>query len=328
MTASNHQVTEPPGGRSRPEAIFVVGVSRSGTTLMRNVLNSHSEIAIAPENHYLGHLMPGAGYRDQFRREGELDDDETIRRIVDRIYSRAFQQGGRLRPVSPYWRWLKRHVARGDLEGRLLAAPRTEQGQFDAFLRAYADAHAAAVIGEKTPAHVGFVDTLLTWYPGGRVVHMIRDPRAVYVSELRRRLESPTAVPYRLLVKSPPLFRAFILLETTWAWAAAVGWHRRLARSHPDAYRPVRFRDLVTAPEATIDGLCAFLGVAPQPRMLEQQVTSRGVQLGRSGFDAGAADRWQASITRREATWIARLLGRRLDEMGYSRHWEPPGSPL
>ncbi len=71
----------------------MVGVSRSGTTLMRNVLNSHSRVGIAPENHYLGHLLPGGGYRDLFRREGDLGDDETIGRIVRRIYSPAFQQG-------------------------------------------------------------------------------------------------------------------------------------------------------------------------------------------------------------------------------------------
>ena len=66
-----------------PEAIFVVGVSRSGTTLMRNVLNSHSRLGIAPENHYLGHLLPGGGYRDAFRREGGLADDQTITQEPD-----------------------------------------------------------------------------------------------------------------------------------------------------------------------------------------------------------------------------------------------------
>ena len=32
---------------------------------------------------------------------------------------------------------------------------------------------------------------------------------------------------------------------------------------------------------------------------------------------AGAADRWQASIGRRQAAWLRRLLGRRIAEMGY-----------
>jgi hypothetical protein len=315
---------EPPAGSREPAAIFVVGVSRSGTTLMRNVLNSHSRIAIAPENHYLGHLLPGAGYRRLFRQEGDLADDQAIRRIVARIYSEAFQRDDRVRPVSPYWRWVKRHYAPEELERRLLAAPRTERGQFDALLRAFADARGGSVIGEKTPAHIAFADTLMGWYPGARIVHMIRDPRGVYVSELRRRLETPTAIPYRWLVRLPLLFRVFVLLQTTWAWAGAVRRHRRLRRRYPGAYRLVRFRDLVQQPEATIRDVCMFLGVDYEPAMLEQEVTSRGVTLGRSGFDATAADRWRGSISSREAAWIDRLLGRRLDEMGYERSPDRP----
>lgn len=306
-----------------PEAVFVVGVSRSGTTLMRNVLNSHSRIAIAPENHYLGHLLPGGGYRHSFRHEGSLSDDETIRRIVARVYSAAFQGGTRLRPVSPFWRWVKRSVAPDELERRLLAAPRTEAGQFDAFLQVYADERAKAIKGEKTPAHVAYVDELLGWYPGAKVIHMIRDPRGVFVSELRRRLDTPTAVPYRWLVRVPPLFRAFVLLETAWAWAGAVSDHRRLRDRHPGAYRLVRFEDLVRDPDGTVQALCDFLGVGMEPAMLDQQVTSRGTHLGRSGFDAGAADRWESSIGRGQAAWLQRLLGRRLAELGYEA-WPPP----
>ncbi len=152
---------------------------------------------------------------------------------------------------------------------------------------------------------------------------MIRDPRAVFVSELRRRLDAPTAVPYRWLVRLPPVFRGFVLLETAWAWAGAVRHHRRLSRLFPHAYRLVRFEDLVHAPVRTVDSLCAFLGIEPEPGMLEQEVTSRGAQLGQSGFDAGAADRWQASISHGQAGWLVRLLGRRLEEMGYPRVVSP-----
>ena len=309
--------------RDEPTAIFVVGVSRSGTTLMRHVLNSHSRVGIAPENHYLGHLLPRGGYRHVFRRSGDLADDETIRHIVGRIYAAEFQRGTRLRPVSPFWRWLRRSVPREDLHQRLRAADRTERGQFDAFLRAYADANGKAIVGEKTPAHIAFVDTLFEWYPGARVVHMIRDPRAVFVSELRRRLDTPTAVPYRWLVHLPPLFRGFVLLETAWAWAGAVRHHRRLSRLVPLAYRLVRFEDLVRSPQAALEDVCSFLGLDPEPAMLEQEVTSRGAQLGQSGFDAGAADRWRASIGAGQAAWLVRLLGRRLEEMGYPRV-DPP----
>ena len=61
--------------------------------------------------------------------------------------------------------------------------------------------------------------------------------------------------------------------------------------------------------------------------MLQQEVTSRGAQLGQSGFDAGAADRWQASIGPRQDAWLRRLLGRRIPEMGYDPATERAAVP-
>jgi hypothetical protein len=302
-----------------PEAIFVVGVSRSGTTLMRMVLSRHSRIAIADENHFLGHLLPGQGARDDFRRVGDLRDDAAVRRLVDRIYSEAFQRGSRLRPTSPFWRWLVRRVPRAELEQRLLAGERSERGVFTAVMRAEADRKHKAIFGEKTPAHIRWADTLLAWYPNARIVHMVRDPRGVYRSELRRRTAHPESLPYRWLVTVPPLMRAFVLLETAWAWAGAVADHRRLSRRYPAHYRMVRFEDLVRTPDTEIDRVCAFLGVTPERRMLKQKVVSKGDRLGEAGFDAGAADRWRASITPGEMRLLAWLLGRRIEEMGYAR---------
>ena len=304
----------PPG---EPEAIFIVGVSRSGTTLLRRILDSHSRIAIATENHYLGHLVAWEGARAYFRRVGDLREDAAVRRLVGLIYSDGFQRRSRFREVSPYWRWLVARVPRSDVEARLLASDRTERGVFAAFLRLYADRRGKAIMGEKTPAHLGYAETLLAWFPGARVVHMMRDPRAIYVSELRRRMERPESAPYRWLVRVPPAFRAFVLVQVSLAWAVAVGRHRRLARAFPEAYRLLRFEDLVAAPESSLDALCAFLGVEPEPRMLEQRVISKGANAGQAGFDAEAADRWRASIGSLGQRAITALVGGRLGEMGY-----------
>ncbi len=184
-----------------PEAIFIVGVSRSGTTLMRRILDKHSRIGIATENHYLGHLLAWEGTRSYFRRVGDLREDASIRRLVELIYSGDLQRRSRLRELSPYWRWLTERVPREDIEAYLLASDRSERGVFQAFLRIYADRRGKVIMGEKTPAHLAYVDTLLTWFPDARVIHCMRDPRAIYVSELRRRSEHAVGFPYRQLAR-------------------------------------------------------------------------------------------------------------------------------
>lgn len=300
-----------------PEAIFIVGVSRSGTTLMRRVLDKHSRIGIATENHYLGHLLPWEGTRHYFGRLGDLHDDAAVHALVELIYSDGLQRRSRLRELSPYWRWLTGRVPREDIEAYLLASDRTERGLFEAFLRIYADRRGKAVMGEKTPAHLGYVEELLDWFPDGRVIHCLRDPRAIYVSELRRRSGHAVGFPYRQLAAAPALMAGFVLLEVAWAWARAVHRHRALSHRYPEHYRLVRFEDLVAAPEATLDDVCDFLGVTFEPRMLEQKVTSRGARVGSAGFDAGAAERWREHIDSGAQAALQLLLGRRLGEMGY-----------
>jgi hypothetical protein len=302
---------------SEPEAIFVVGASRSGTTLMRHLLELSHRIALAPENHFLGHLRRSEGARYYFRRAGDLKSDETIRRITEMLYSGEFQRRSRWREVSPFWRWLIANVPREETERRLLAAERDERGLFVAFLRTWADAKVRPIMGEKTPAHLAYVDTLLEWFPDGRVVHMIRDPRAVYVSDLRRRRNRVTR-PYSWFAKLPGLLPLIILLQTSVVWRGAVARHSSYQKRYPERYRLVRFEDLVRQPDETLGALYAFLGVALPANPTDVSVTSRGFSEGEHGLDAAAADRWRKHIGRGARRFLEFVLRGPMRRIGYA----------
>jgi hypothetical protein len=302
---------------SEPEAVFVVGASRSGTTLMRHLLELSDRIALAAESHFLGHLRRSEGARYYFRRAGDLKADETMRRITDLLYSGEFQRRSRWRELSPFWRWLIATVPRAETEQRLLAAERDERGLFVAFLRTYADAKGRPIIGEKTPAHLAYVDTLLEWFPDGRVVHMIRDPRAVYVSDLRRRRKRLTR-PYSWFARVPGLLAVVILLQTGLVWRGAVVRHTTYARRYPDNYTLVRFEDLVRQPDVTLAALYAFLGVALPANPTDVAVTSRGFSEGEHGLDAAAADRWRKHIGRVPQRFLELVLRGPMRRIGYT----------
>ncbi len=301
---------------TEPEAIFIVGAARSGTTLMRNILERSPRIALARENHYLGHLRESEGARFYFRRLGALEADETVRRIVEMVYSGEFQRRSRMREVSIFWRWLAENVPQSEMESRLLAAERTERGVFAAFMRAYADQQGRPVMGEKTPAHVAYVDTLLEWFPDGRVVHMLRDPRGVFVSDLRRRRQK-LRKPYSWLARVPGALSLVILLQSIWVWRGAVKRHFSYERRHPGRYTLVRFEDVVTRPDETLGALFAFLGVEAPPDPTNVKVMARGFKWGEEGLDAEAADRWRQHIGRGANWFIWRVCGGLARRFGY-----------
>lgn len=299
-----------------PEAVFVVGASRSGTSLMRTLLELSERVAIARENHFVGHLRESEGARFYFRRAGDLGTDDTMRQIVEMIYSGEFERRSRWREVSTFWHWLQDNVPRDEMERRLLAAERTERGLFVAFLLTYADRKARPIIGEKTPPHLAYVDTLLEWFPDGRVVHMLRDPRAVYVSDLRRR-RNKLRKPYSWFARVPGVLPLVILLQTAIVWRGAVERHFDYVERFPQRYRLVRFEDLVRDPLETLVGLYAFLGIALPDDPTNVKVVSQGFRGGEHGLDAAAADRWREHISGLSRRFLEVLLRGPMRRMGY-----------
>jgi hypothetical protein len=298
------------------EAVFVVGVHRSGTTLMRSILNSSSRLGLANENHYLGHLVAAQGVHADVRRLGDLHDDRVLDRVVAHLYDRVARPG-RFRAPSRAWIWLTRNVPRDEFRARLAASDRGERAVFETLLRAYADRKGKAIIGEKTPAHVRYGATLLAWFPGGRIIHMLRDPRAIYVSDLRRRRLHPGALPYRLLRHIPPLLAGVLLVQTTLAWQESVLRSRENRRRHADRYLVVRFEDLVTDPRSEVERICRFLGIDFEEAMMDRVVESHGQALGSAGFDARAADRWRSQLSPLAKLWFRTWLGGRMRAAGY-----------
>ena len=175
--------------------LFVVGVSRSGTTLMRRILNRSTQVALCDENFFLGHLISREGMRHKFRRFAPLSEDANVGRLVSWLYSPEFFRYSRFRKPNWQWRWFLENIDRETMERRLLAGDRSDRAVFSLLMDLFAEAQGAEVRGEKTPAHVRHISTIMAWYPQGRVIHMMRDPRAIYASEVRRRRANPETVP-------------------------------------------------------------------------------------------------------------------------------------
>ncbi len=306
---------------ARPEGAaghaFLVGMPRTGSTLLRHVLNRSPRMVIASETHFLArsHRL-----RLPERLAGARRAPESLPAIVADLRSLSF------------WPWLGRNVTAAELESRLRATDLTERGLFELMLTIYAEAHRDElvrhlVIGEKTPAHLGEVPTLVGWFPDARIVHTVRDPRGVYASRLRRAQQGEWGIKARMpwlpgwLVD--PLLPPIEAVYAARSWNAAATWDRRLPGELGERYLRIRFEDLVTEPEATVRQVCGFLGVEFVPAMLlDADIVGSSFESdrhARAGFDATIADRWRREV----GGPVGRLLGwatrRDLARLGYRR---------
>jgi hypothetical protein len=156
--------------KDRPPVPFVVGMNRSGTTLLRMMLDSHPELTIPPETHFVPDVIRACRRGDgtpesvlaamKSRREwGDFDfsDDEMLGLLRDR--GRKLDAGEALR----------------------------------AFYDAYAERQGKARWGEKTPRYVGKMRQIQAALPEARFVHVVRDGRDVALSVLDRTVRDLTA---------------------------------------------------------------------------------------------------------------------------------------
>lgn len=151
-----HRVPVPDGGEA--PVPFVVGVSRSGTTLLRLMLDAHPELAIPPETHFVPTL------RD-LDAEGRTLRERFLQKVVGthvwaefRLSAEALSR--ELEEIEPF------NVSAG----------------IRAFYGAYARRFGKSRFGDKTPGYVVSMTAIRELLPEARFIHLIRDGRDVALS--------------------------------------------------------------------------------------------------------------------------------------------------
>ncbi len=146
-------------GPAPPPAPFVVGVPRSGTTLLRLMLDAHSELAIPPETHFIPKLI-------KLCEKGSGDMRENA-----------------LELITNHRRWPDFEISAEDLAERLDRASKLDAtAVVRSFYETYAAAQGKTRWGEKTPQYLRMMGRIARTLPEARFVHIVRDGRDVALS--------------------------------------------------------------------------------------------------------------------------------------------------
>jgi hypothetical protein len=274
--------------------IFIVGSTRSGTTLTRSILSSHPNIALADGFHYFVEVANFRKVVPDLRAPGALD--------------RFFELLGKSRHY-PHIADLGADLA--EVRARLERDPEPTYGKYFLFaMEAYAKNRGAARYGEKTSAHVRYLGALQRMFPNAKILHLVRDPRANVASHLH--------VPWAA--------RDVVSLAMKWKVAvrAFLDYCARGPRV-PENLMEVHYEDLVGDAEVTIRRICDFVGEPFDPRMLDHQDHS-GIKVGelpwKTGITkaiyAGAVEKWQHELSGPQIHLIQWLTAREMAHYGYT----------
>jgi hypothetical protein len=225
--------------------IFVVGVARSGTTLLAAMLSAHSRLDCGPESRFFAryrHLDAGA-------RQRIFDPLTWPRPAVDFIASLR-NQG---HPVTELFELTLPEIG-SYLSGR--------QPSLAAMLESLTELHAQRAGKrrwmEKTPRHLLMTDTLRELWPAAFIVRIVRDPRDVALS-----------------LAQVPFAKASVVGNLVRIEDDDRASHERIEADR--RAMTLRYEDLVTRPEQELRRVCEFIGEAYEPAMLDSRASAATV---------------------------------------------------
>lgn len=229
--------------------IFVMGAPRSGTTLLRLLLTTHSDICIPPESLFFVALEPKYG-NTRIQSEKFLDD----------LYSEQFPK---------FCEWgIDRELLSNNLMRYLeLNYALAVETIYQAYRQQFNPE--ASTWGDKNPCHIHHVDKVWRHFLESKIILIIRDFRACYNSMKN------------IIAKEQDSKKVWTGPRTlegmTRQWNQVIDLVDRYHQKSEQFYL-VYYEDLVREPVAQLTKVCEWLGVSFQESMLS--FYQRNVELG------------------------------------------------
>jgi Sulfotransferase family len=265
--------------------LLVLGVRRSGTTLLRVMLDRHSALAVPDESYFIPQLAGRQGstievdsFVDDLRRLPTIRDWEIP---LDEVRSR-------LRPQMP--------------TGAAIAA----------IYDVYALKQGKRRWGDKTPMYMQYLPLLERLFPNARFVHLIRDGRDTALSFL--------SMPEGIVTKTWAHPKSAAEFACQW-WTEVEAGRRLGERVGTDRYLETRYEELVADPEGELRRICAHAGLDYEPAMLDYagsvDLSAKPHQQSLKLAPTPGLRDWRSGLEPDQAVAFEEVAGDLLRELGY-----------
>ena len=267
------------------KAIFIGGCSRSGSTLLGAMLGSHTECLCIPESQFKIDVLRYS-YQDK--------SDSNVQHFINKIKRHErFKLGFDV-----------------DLDSALLPENGSSfPGLIRSIVRKYGEKRGKfnpKIWIDHTPSNIRHVSTLFELFQEAKMIHIVRDGRAVAASIMRLDWGPNT------INKAAH----FWVERVAYGLAAESFWgQKRVMR--------ITYEELVKEPEVTLKGLCRWLDIDYQNAMLQangfivpEYVLEQHGLIGKLP-DSGRINAWEKVLSARQIEVFERLTSDFLLYLGY-----------
>lgn len=267
--------------------LFIVGMPRSGTKLLRGLLNQHPRICVPDiETDFFPFLVRWV--RENGRPQSEAEFSRLFATLKGATYF-ASRQPDR---ETFSWRAWRAHCKPGYDAASL----------FEGFIRYEIGSlpdDPSVIWGDKSPAYIRRIDLLLEHFPDARVIHIIRDVRDYCVS-MRKAWNKDVR-------------------RAAFQWGKDVSAAHRICQDNPQRCVETRYEDLLRSPEQEMQRLCRFLQIAFTDAMLKlgRPAENHGDAVGRVEIVRDNVSKFAVRLTRAEICGVEALAWDAMNLLGY-----------
>jgi len=288
------------------EMIFIVGNSRSGTTMLGRIFGNHSKVYTFGELHFFENQIQA---KDIYAPSvwGEKKCINLLTRLITTARDGFFQSPIPERYNSEITQILSEINSRDPIS------------IYSAFLKYETKLNEKLIPCEQTPRYLFFSSEILNKFPKAKIINIVRDPRDVLLSQKhkwRRKFLGARNIPILESIRSWVNYHPYTI---SLLWLGALKKAEEM-EAHP-RFTTIRFEDLLSKPETTVRSLCSFTGLLFESEMLN--VPQIGSSTGSDnpllkGINSSNAGKWRSSsLSPTEISICQRVTNTQMRRMGY-----------
>lgn len=226
---------------SHDPPFFIIGVHRSGTTLLRFMLCSHSRLYIPPETDFIPYFF-GKNPHEQL-------SDRRITEIIKIIFDRYRFVG----------EWQGQPPTTEEIISEM--TDRTPASFLNVLYSLYATQNGKLRWGDKTPIYASYVDIIHEIFPQAKFIHILRDPFDAGISLLEKYEKEEFHIDIYFAARN---------------WVRRINDITASFKRLPsELYYELRYEDLVKQSAVKLREVCEFLGETYETGMLNQHLLAQ-----------------------------------------------------
>ena len=289
---------------SKVKQIFIVGSSRSGTTMMGRILGNHSDVFTFKELHFFGTIWTNNS-------DKKLNRAEQVH-LLSRLF--CIQERGIFNQNNFIeFKGKSEKILAEDISSPLKI--------YELFLATISKENGSSISCEQTPKNLYYLEEILDFFPDAKVINLVRDQRDVLLSQKnkwKRRFLGAKSIPMIEAIRS---FVNYHPILTAKVWNSSL-YQTSKFRSN-SRVKIVKFEDLLVDSRIQVHEICKFLEIDFQENMLKVPVIGSSTENDSKSelvIDSSKISKWKkGGLTSSEIYLSQNLSSNMMDEFGYEK---------